>query len=140
MAEVLGIAASIIAVLQLAGAVTIMGYNYLGGVKRASNDTQDVINELHSLSQVLVALKEFADNNPQSTALQKLNTKDGPLAGCAQELKALKSTLEKKGTSGLKKMVDSLTWPLKEKETAQLLARIERHKSLFTFALTADHM
>jgi hypothetical protein len=39
-----------------------------------------------------------------------------------------------------KGVLDSLKWPLKEQETNQNVSRLERHKTLFAIALTADHM
>lgn len=140
MAEALGITASIITVLRLAGAVATLGYDYIGGVKQASKNVREFISELHSLSQALIALQDYTDKNPQSVVLQRLNEKDGLLQECAEELKTLKSKLESRQTSEFKGVLNSLMWPLKERETAQLTTRIERHKSLLAFALTTDRM
>lgn len=140
MAEVLGLVASIIGVLQLTGALVSVGYDYIGGVKSASKDLQDLVDELHSLGKVLIILQEHADSNPKSAALQKLNSSDGPLKGCTDQLDKLKSKLEAGKALGFKGKVKNLVWPLKEKETMQYISRIERHKSIFTFALTADQM
>lgn len=86
MAEVLGVAASVIAVIQLTGKVVSLAYEYLGGVKRASDDLRNLVNELHALGGVLIAMKDFADANPESKTLELLNGQGGPLPGCLQEL------------------------------------------------------
>lgn len=142
MAEI-GLAASIIAVIQLTGTVTSFSYGYISGVKRAPKDLGELLNELGSLSKVLVELQNLVDKpqgpgQPQLTTLQTLNSKDGPLEGIAAELKVLLAKL--KPRKGFRKAIQNLKWPLKETETMQHIARIERHKNLFVFALTADQM
>lgn len=138
MAEVLSVAASIIAVLQLTGTVASLGYGYIGGVKRASKDLGELLKELGSLTSVLITLKDYVDANPCSPALQKLGGQDGPIHGCFRELEILQTKLEPR--DGFKGIVDNLKWPLKDTETAQFISRIERHKSLFMLALTVDQM
>lgn len=136
--EAIGLTASIIAVVQLAGKVTALGYGYIGGVKRASKDLQELARELSSLSLVLISLQKHMETNPQSATLQTLSAKDGPLDECISELTKLQSKLEPK--DGFQGVISNLKWPLKEAETLQHISRIERQKSLFTFALTADHL
>lgn len=131
-------AASIIAVIQITSTLISLGNDYIGAVKRASDDIRDLTQELVALKQVLVILQDYASRNPQSIAFQKLSVKDGPLQKCAVELSRLRLKLEPK--TGLKGMIKSLTWPFNQTETMQNIARIERHKSLFSLALAADHM
>lgn len=140
MAEIIGIISGIIAVVQLTGKLTSISYGYIGGVKRASRDLGELLDELGSLSRVLISLQYYVDGNrgAPTTALQRLNDPDGPLKVCARELEELVLKLEPR--DGWKGVVDGLKWPLKEKDTAQFISRIERHKSLFVFALTADQM
>lgn len=140
MADGLSFAASIIAIIQLTAKLTSLGYGYIGGVKRAPDDLRDLMSELISLRQVLTILQNYADANPQSTsALHKLNDKNGgPLQGCALALQRLQLKMEPK--DGLRGIWNSLKWPLEETETAQHISRIERHKTLFIFAVTTDHM
>jgi hypothetical protein len=117
-----------------------LGYNYLGGVKDASNELRKLVDELHSLAQVLFVLQDHArgDGLLRSAALQRLNDQNGPLSGCALELKTLQRKLEPK--PGLRGMVKYLLWPLKEKETLKYIDSIERYKSLFNLALTTDYL
>lgn len=140
--EVLGIAASIIAVIQLTEAVSGLCYRYIGAVKRAQKDAQELMGELSSLNRVLGALKEYTDKNPQSTTvLQMLNTRGGPLSGCLSELERLETKFNSSVPKGWRrKIMRSLKWPLEETETLQIISRIERQKNLFTIALSTDHM
>lgn len=135
MAEILGLAVNIVTLIQLTGKITCLGYGYISGVKRAPKDLRDLVNELNTLSQILEILQDYADKNPDSTALLKLDT---PLQECVVELKKLEIKLEPQ--DGLKGFLGNLKWPLKEVETLQYVARIERHKNLFILALTVDHV
>ncbi|KAH8152821.1 uncharacterized protein LAJ45_03047 [Morchella importuna] len=139
MAEAIGLAASIIGVVKITGSLVSLGYNYLGGVRDVSNELRKLVDELHSLAQVLLVLRDHARDDIllQPTALQRLNDQNGPLPRCALELKTLQGKLEPK--LGLRGMVKYLLWPLKEKETLQYIDSIERYKSLFNLALTTDH-
>ncbi|KAI5841032.1 hypothetical protein DFP73DRAFT_132950 [Morchella snyderi] len=141
MAEVIGLVSGIIALIQLAGKLTSISYSYACGVKRASKDLGDLIDELGSLSKVLLSLRshlERVKTTSSISALRGLNDTDGPLKVCGRELEELISQVEPR--NGWKGVVDSIKWPLKEKDTLQLISRIERHKSLIMFALTADQM
>lgn len=139
MGEVLGISASLIAIIQLTGTVTCLGWGYISGVKRAPKDLRDLVDELNSLSKVLSIVQDLAaDPNKKSTALQKLDDTNGPLKLCARDLEDLRLKLEPRG--GFKGFMDNIAWPLKETDTLQYIARLERHKTLLIFALNADHM
>lgn len=138
MAEILGIAGSIIAVIQLTGQIISLGYDYIGGVTKASKDLHNLVSELQSLGIVLLAMKEFADANPELKTLELPNRKDGPLPGCRQELQKLQHKITPR--KGLRGRLDALKWPLEEKETLRHMTQIERQKSLFSLALTTDHM
>lgn len=137
----MGLVASIASLVQLTGQITIMGYGYLNGAKRARGDRRALVKELESFSHVLVTLQDYIRDNTssaQSTTLQKLSSQDGPLRDCAQDFEELKSQL--KPRDGFGGVIDSSKWPLKETETLQHIAQIERYKSLFTLALGVDHM
>lgn len=109
MAGGLKFTGSVIAVLQITGDVISLDYGYIGG-KKAANGARNLIDELHSLSKVLVALQDYAHANLQPLALQKLNNQDGLLQGCRQELERFQLELGQ-GILG------NFKWPLKENGT-----------------------
>lgn len=131
MAEIIGLSVSIVGLIQLTGQIVTVGYGYIGGVNRARKDLRELMDELHSLTKVLVVLGDYVDTSPESTALQTLNE---PLQRCVEELRELYLELEPKNK------IDKFKWPLKEKETQQRISRIERFKGLFSFAIAADNM
>lgn len=140
MAEALGLAANIFAVVDMAGKVAVLSYNYIGSAKRARKDLKELVDELHPSVQVPVTLQVYVEaNGTQSTALGKLNYLSGPLKACAQELQELQLKLQPPRT-GLWGVMDRLKWPLKEGETRGQIERLERHKALFTLAVSTDQM
>lgn len=137
--EALGLATSIIAVIQLAGKITSLGYGYISSAKRAPNDIRELLEEISSLAKTLVALKNL-ELSP-GKQLEALHSLDEPLWGCLLELERLESKLKKSvGGLGWRRFMSSIKWPFKEAENLQIMARIERYKSLFIIALGTDHM
>jgi hypothetical protein len=138
MADPLSISASIIAVIQLSGTVI----EYLNGVKAASEDRQRLLNEVTSISGFLYFLKDRAEQSQQgnswSSTLKSLNGPKGPLEQFKIALERLTSKLAP--VVGLRKAGKAITWPFQKEEIKELLATIERQKSLFSLALQNDHM
>lgn len=82
MADGLSIAASLIVVIQLTGTLVGLGYGYAGGVKWAPKDLRDLVDELKSLSKVLITVQDYTNKSPQSPALHTLNDQSGTLQSC----------------------------------------------------------
>lgn len=135
----MGFTASIAGLIQITGQVTVFASGYVGKVRRASEDIDNLRNELISLGNVLIKLGRLGDRcAPNSTELQKL---DIPLRECSIKLQELRLKLElgMKG-SRLRKAFRSLKWPLDEAETTEFVMYIERRKSLFMIALSVDNL
>ncbi|KAH8756434.1 hypothetical protein BGZ57DRAFT_957852 [Hyaloscypha finlandica] len=144
MADPVSITASIIAILQISGAVIQTSYHYLHSIKDGRNDTRRIIDELNNLNGVLLALDDLARsaNVPGdirfSNLERLLNTRDGPLQKCRTELQDLESKLSEPAT-GLKRLGKALVWPLNEKEAQRSLDIIRAQKATCHFALNADN-
>ncbi|KAF8492135.1 hypothetical protein JB92DRAFT_3147541 [Gautieria morchelliformis] len=63
MAAALGLAASIIAVLQLTGATISACYDYGSGVKNASRDKKRIIDQLFGLQKVLESVRRLVEDD-----------------------------------------------------------------------------
>ncbi|KAI5839953.1 hypothetical protein DFP73DRAFT_500816, partial [Morchella snyderi] len=137
--EVVGLAASIAGLIQITGQVAVFASGYIGKVKRASEDIDNLRNELSSLEEVLYKLQHLGDSRaPNSTELQKL---DIQLRECTNKLQGLRLKLElgMKAGSRLRRAFRSLKWPLDGEETTQFLVYIDRCKSRFMIALSIDN-
>lgn len=130
--EAVGLAASIIGIIQLTGKLTTMTYGYISTCKRAPEDLRSLVAELNLLQQALIVLQ--SQSSQQQLTVQGLYGKDGALEKCSQGLQSLVSELEKKGKKA------RLMWPFKEKETMQYIAFIERQKTFFLLAISTDNL
>ena len=130
--------ASITAVLQLTGAVI----GYLNDVKNAPKECQQCTIETSNLQGLLIRLRYRLDQgqagDPWFTAVQALNIENGPLDQYEHVLKQLLSRLENQ--DGVQKVKRWLLWKFRKEEVTSLLARMERLKSLVSFALENDHL
>jgi hypothetical protein len=139
MAEALGLAASIIAVSQLTTTVV----HYLDGVRNASEDVRSLREELTNTSRILYQLRDlatlFSDSNIPFPAIQTLQASGGPLEQFKKILEALSSQLGR-DERGFKHVSRLVGWPLRKDEVKEILASLERYKTLFLLALSNDQM
>ena len=132
----LSISASIVALVQLTGTVI----EYLHGVKGASEDRQNILSELTSVSSMLFILQDCVDQQEDSWSLtlKLLNGSEGLLAQLRTSLGILVSKLSP--VKGLKKVGKAFAWPFQKGEIKEILNIIERQKALLTLARQNDHM
>lgn len=131
------IAASIIAVIQLAGTVVSICGGYIKEVKDARDDISALQQSAKSLEGALQSLKELS-HSPSDRGLPTLQILHSDIANCMSVL----ITLEEKINPGKKIMrrlgLRSLKWPLKRQEVAKAIQDLERYKSSFTLHLQID--
>ena len=136
MAEV-GLAASIITVIQLTG--TVIGY--LHSVKGATKDRERIIAEATNTSGLLSGLHfrlESADEGSDwYVAICALGVEGGPLDQYKAALELLQDRLAP--PSRLHNMKGALVWHFSKQEVETVLEWIERLKSLTQIALEMDH-
>ena len=146
MAEALGIAASILTVIDITNRVLSFCRNYAAAAKGAPWELSKLTTELKSLSRTLDSIKELHSSHGIDA--------EGPLAEAViaycregglitKELKGLEKKLGvpnwiEQGSRGAA-FLQALKWPLKEKEVKKILDSIERWKSSLDLALTASH-
>ena len=144
MAEI-GLAASIVAVIQIATAVTKQAYKYGQCVKNATKDIEKIDSQLKDVENILTKLKDLADRATQSgkpldkwPTLVSLNSADGPLAQCRLALILLRDELAPVG--GFAKYAERALWPRKKKRVEKCLDDIEKQKKIFIESLNLEHM
>jgi hypothetical protein len=145
MAEVLGVAASIIAVLQLTTAVSKQAYRYGLAVKNAKEDIQEIEHKLKELEVVLGKLTALADQVEKSQeslnkwpSLMSLRLKNGPLAICEVSLLDLRAELTPK--EGFANRLERARWPLKKKKAERVLDKLEKQREAFLVLLNIEHV
>ena len=138
MAEVLGITASVIAILQISASVV----SVLNDVKNASRDSTRILVEISGVQGILSTLRDLvASAESTETWLSTMRSLDGPNGPLTQFRVALEQlAADLKPLIGLKKAGRALIWPFKKKDVAQILGSIERQKTLFILALQNDHV
>lgn len=130
--------ASIITVLQLSAKVL----TYLNDVKDASRDHAQCAIEASNLHSLLVNLRfrleEGGASQPWYTTVRALAVENGPLDQFKQALE----TLQTKMTDGgrLKQVGKPLIWKFRKEEIANILARMERLKTLVEITLQMDSL
>ena len=145
MAEI-GLAASIIAVIQITASVTTQAYNYGVKFKNAKEDLDGVNRELGLVAQVLERLKTLAEKAERSgkalntwPALLELRSNDGPLAKCNQALQDLRNELTPPD-SRRQKWSQRAKWAWKKEKVEKSLQTIVKQKLAFLELLSVDHM
>jgi hypothetical protein len=139
MADALGIAASIIALLQASGAVV----QYLKSSKDANKDIQALKIEVINVRGLLYSLKDLlpepeADEVSLLPVFESLGSLDGPLKQF--EIILTELSLRLKPKEGLKKTTQVLSWHFKKDEIKNLIGTVERYKTLFSLALQNDQL
>jgi hypothetical protein len=145
MAEI-GLASSIIAVIQITAAVTTQAYNYGLKVKNAKEDLESINRELSHVGQVLEKLKTLAERAEKSgqsldslPVLLALRGDKGPLAICNQALLDLKAELTP--ASGVReKLSQRAKWAWKKDKVEKTLQTITKQKMAFLELLSVDQV
>ena len=138
MADPLSVTASIIAVLQLTASVV----RYLNAVRGAAEERAKLVTEIGSTAGILHILKDLsdrdADSESQLAATRSLCVSGGPL----DNFKAALNEIAAKVSRGkrINNTVMGFIWPFQKGEIKEILARLERQKSLFGLALQGDEI
>ena len=133
----LSAAASVFAVIEISVKLVALCRNCFSEVKEAKKDIQRFRNEVTTLENILIDLRDLVDT-PDGTKLPILDTS---LKQCQSTLEELVRKLEK--AAGKDKMMNqfgwrALKWPFNSKDIQKAIETIERHKNMFNLALTAD--
>ena len=151
----LSITASVVAVLQAANAIISFCYDFRCALQDRPWALTKLTEEVAAIRNVLETLETLAEQaegkalnvaaKSQLPALQLLCKPGGALEMCLWELDTLEKKLDSPGWGGKvgskkQAMLKAIGWRLKDKEVSEILARLERFKSAFNLALTADEV
>lgn len=135
MADPLSIAASIIALVQ----ATTTAVKFIGEVKDSSSECSRLLVELSMTSGILDSIRTLLEDDLKETWLVTARSLAKP-QGPFQEYERLINTIVSKirPATGLRKAGKAIAWPFKREEVKDMVAALERQKSIFVLALELD--
>ena len=150
----LSITASVLTVIEAAGAVISICCNYRSSVKGCSWEVSRILQETRSLRSILQKLEELVDKAETSDSVEQsrlpalrslCDPVNGILTNCYAELEKLRRKLtppEWSGPPGSKRraLLETLSWPLKKQDTEKVLDCIARYKDTISIAVYADQI
>lgn len=100
----------------------------------------DFIGELNALADVLKRLKEFLDTQLSVSSLNQVSVLIATNTRCKNKLQELLQKLRKTvlETNKVKRAIDTILWPLSEREHRDTVGDIHRYTHIFHFALTIE--
>ncbi|KAG8534359.1 uncharacterized protein KY384_001203 [Bacidia gigantensis] len=137
MADPFSLAASIITVVQ----ATSYAIKFIGEVKDSSHECSKLLVELSMTAGILDSLKNLLESDSESSWLataKSLAKPQGPLKEFGALVERLISKL--KPATGLRRAGKAIAWPFRREEVKDMLATIERQKTMFVLALELDHV
>ena len=152
MAEAIGLTASIIAVVQIAGTITTICKSFIDGVQDYPKDLRLIYVETSSLVVVIDGLKLLdPKNTADATSITIVLAPDGPVEGCRAALARLEQLLSFESIHSsdaqnepmttkrrIKASLASLAWPLKATKAKEILAEVMQHKATISLALAGE--
>lgn len=132
MAEVIGLAASIASLVQIAGSITKLSYNYISDVKNASKAQKQYLQEVSALTDVLFRAEQ-AVQETEVTGLvppRPASLTENVIDDCYEELSMIHLVLEKR----LRRFI----WPFQEKELKKHIETLHRFRSIFSDFVSAN--
>jgi len=142
MAEALGVAASVAGLISLADIVVGRGYKFLKAIKDAEKTVKSLVHEVNVLSGVLHSLSNTIHllEEDENEANFDPTTQVHYIESCYQTLSQLQRSFEAALPPIPFSTGQKIRWPLKQSETKELLADIQRHKSTMILAMNATEM
>lgn len=133
-------AVSLINLVEISARVLSLTVEYSTKVKNAKEDIARFRLELEALIKVLRSLQELVQT--EATPLVTFKSLAESIQQCELDLEHLQKKLEPgKGRKAMSRYgVRALKWPFESRELHSLIGNLERYKSTFSTALSADQM
>ena len=144
--EAVGSATSLVSLLEISGKLITAGYGYLSKVAHAPSRMRMVLNEVSSVNLVLGRLEEYSTQQSDSTSILDTLFRSRVFEDCKDVLKKIDGTVqtcmaESEAHSSkreVKVFMKRIIWPLKEKETEEILGHLDRIRSILSDAIAQD--
>ena len=146
--EAVGLAASLASLLEISGKIVTAGYGYISKVAHAPSRMRMVLSEVSSVDLVLGRLEEYSARRSGSGSASVLYTlsRNGVLKDCTEVLKKIDGTVQtcmaeseaQSSKHEVKAFIKRVVWPMKEKETKEILGHLDRLRSILSDAIAQD--
>jgi hypothetical protein len=133
MAEALGLAASVITVVDLFIKVGVLCSVYCAGLKTALGEARYILNEADKFTATLKDVERLLAG-PNGAKIEASQSVHRGVADCRLQLDDLAAKLEQ-GTKRKRIM-----WPLKKKEVADIVMKLERCRAAISLDLQVNQM
>lgn len=133
---------SVIALIEIAGCLVKSCAYYLHSVKKAKEDIALLSREVRAFSEVLKSLRGMVEG-PNGRKVKMTRNLLQDVESCTTLLTDLKGKIDPKENSRIsmrKWGFRALKWPLESWELEKIVGDLERFKSTFSLALTADQV
>lgn len=146
MAEALGLASSIVALVQLSASVYSATSKFYREAKEAKSKIGTLATQTRNLSGILQSLSLLATSPLFDDAVVSVpDFRDTYIESCHTTLYKIKRKLEKaeldfETGSHRKRITRSLKWPFASQETKDLIDELGHHRDVLQLALSADTM
>ena len=140
--------AGVIAIYQLAAAISGLCFRYGQGVRQAEKDADLIISEIDTFQIYLRTVKEIlVKEDAAAEGLERLQSlhhiidgESAALKRCDKDLQILKTKLERGQSEGrLQGAIHRLSWPLKQEDVKKTLDTLKRFTEAVDRALNVDN-
>ena len=140
--------AGVIAIYQLAAAISGLCFRYGQGVRQAEKDADLIISEIDTFQIYLRTVKDIlVREDAAAEGLERLQSLHSVIDGesavlkrCGRDLEILKTKLEKVQSEGrFQGAIHRLAWPLKQEEVKKTLDTLKRFTEAVDRALNVDN-
>ena len=144
MAELIGAVSAIASLVDFSGKILVFGYGFIAKVARAPTEVRTMLTEVASLNVVLAQMQALVadekDEERVQTTLQTLAL-FGCVSICRDLLQSIESSIkacEHENGHNIKNFGKRLLWPMKERETKDMLQRLTSVREKLSAALAID--
>ncbi|KAI8663500.1 hypothetical protein NCS57_00951200 [Fusarium keratoplasticum] len=139
MAEAVGLAASVIAIIDLSTKVTKLCSDYYTAVRSARDDITRLQSQLGNLDECLQGAQRLL-NDPNSQSLTTSQKLKDSVDGCTSELVQMQNRLDPgKARKAMRRFgLRALRWPFDSKEVSGIISSLERYSQTIIWCLQID--
>ncbi|KAF3359144.1 Aminomethyltransferase [Verticillium dahliae VDG1] len=139
MAEAVGLAASIIAIIDLSAKVAKLCSDYSTAVGNARTDITRLQSQLGSLGECLQGARRLL-NDPNNQSLAASRKLVDSIDGCTSELVQVQNRLDPgKARKAMRRFgLRALRWPFDSKEVSGIVSNLERYNQTIMWCLQID--